>query len=118
MLDTRWNIYSANIAKLSLENCSLMEDKETMDVYVTNLMASTDMGINKDTRLEIIFAVMSYRIASNYTSKHTILVLNNILNGNKSLLKLFNDNVIGPAREKQTNQNVRICAFIKIDNYF
>ena len=117
LLDTRKNKHSANIAKLSSDNRYLTEDEETMVVHITNLMAGMGMGIDKDTCLEIIYAVMSCRIASNDISKPTVRVLNDILNRNKLLLKLINGNAIDPARVRQADENVRDSVFIKMDNY-
>ena len=98
LLDRFNNRHSTNITKVSFEKRYLTKAKETMIIYVANLMVDMDIGINKDTYLEIFFVVMPCRIASNDIDKSTIRILNDILNKNKSLLKLINDNVIDLVR--------------------
>ena len=83
LLDTRNCNPSTNIAKVSFDNCYLTEDEETMVVYMEKLMERISMSINKNTCLEVIDAIISYRITGNDIYKVSIKILYDLELGNK-----------------------------------
>ena len=110
-------IGTKNLNKVHESNRVLTSDEVRLLVDTCTLMANMGLGVEPETCLDQVNAILAKQIEQADFVPVTIAVVKRIIANNSNLLRLVRGNSIDTKRVRQADKDVRNAMFVKLDNY-